>query len=359
MLGAQRGDCVWLTYGEPDDLHHVIIDAGPAEAIGTLVPVLEKRISKIPGDTDRIELLVVTHVDADHIQGVVSLLSDPARMRLFKDVWFNGYQHLVAEPLDDAGELLGGPDGERLTAALNQDRPRWNQAFDGGAVAVPDDGPLPVRQLAGGLQITLLAPGHTALARLAPKWESECKRAGILAGEGAPIVRAHWRRDALLGFDIDVSAAAPFRGDASKANAASIACIATYQSKSVLLLADAPAKSVIAGLDRIGRGPHRFAAVKLSHHGSRFNTSLRLCQRIQSRRWLVSTNGARFGHPDPECLARVIATQRKPQIIFNYVTEFVREVSEAADDSYRDRYTVKLPRRLSSGGFATLNSVEL
>jgi len=86
MLGAQRGDCLWITYGEPDDLHHVIIDAGPAETIGTLVPILEERISQIPGRSNKIELLVVSHVDADHIQGVVSLLSDPARAERFGSV---------------------------------------------------------------------------------------------------------------------------------------------------------------------------------------------------------------------------------------------------------------------------------
>ena len=95
MLPAQRGDCLWLTYGEPDDLHYVLIDAGPAESIRTLVPHLEQRIKELPGRTNRIELLIVSHVDADHIQGVASLLSDHKRVKLFKDIWFNGYEHLT------------------------------------------------------------------------------------------------------------------------------------------------------------------------------------------------------------------------------------------------------------------------
>ena len=44
VLPAQRGDCLWLTYGEPGDLHHVIVDAGPQDTISTLVPMLEERI---------------------------------------------------------------------------------------------------------------------------------------------------------------------------------------------------------------------------------------------------------------------------------------------------------------------------
>jgi beta-lactamase superfamily II metal-dependent hydrolase len=192
------------------------------------------------------------------------------------------------------------------------------------------------------------------LARLAPKWDADCKRAGILAGQGAPIVNASWRRDQLLGFNIDVLATTSYSRDKSSANGASIVCIATYGSHSALLLADAPAESVIAGLDRVGRGPHTFAAVKLSHHGSRFNTNLLLCERIQSRNWLVSTDGAKFEHPDPEAIARVIVTQRKPQFVFNYVTDFVSDIIVAAGK----RYTVKLPRRLPSGSYATQNAVK-
>src|SRR5436190_11649313 len=103
MLPAQRGDALWLTYGEGSDLHHVLVDAGPSETVPTLVPVLERRIRDLPGRSNRIELLAMTHVDADHIQGVVSLLSGPGRVRLFRDVWFNGHKHL--------SDLLGPVDG--------------------------------------------------------------------------------------------------------------------------------------------------------------------------------------------------------------------------------------------------------
>ena len=79
MLPAQRGDCLWLTYGEEPELRHVLIDAGPSETRETLVPQLEDRIRVLPGRrrTNLVELFVISHIDADHIQGVVSLLSGP------------------------------------------------------------------------------------------------------------------------------------------------------------------------------------------------------------------------------------------------------------------------------------------
>ena len=347
MLPAQRGDCLWLTYGKRGDLHHVIIDGGPQETIPTLVPVLEERIRRLGGTESRVELLMVSHVDADHIQGAVSLLSDHRRVRLFDDIWFNGYRHLTG--------LLGGPDGERLTAALNTQPKRWNKAFGGAAVVISGKGPLPTVTLKGGLEITLLAPGRTALTRLIPQWEKACEKAGIMEGQGAEIAKRSWQRDALLGFNANVLAKRKYTKDTSRPNATSIACIAKYENKRVLLLADAPTEAVIAGLKRLGPGPHRFSAVKVSHHGSEHNTSLEFCQLISSKRWLVSTNGAVFEHPDPESLARIVTTQDKPELVFNYVTEFITDVIKGAGL----RYTVKLPERLADGSYGQGNAVSV
>ena len=49
-------------------------------------------------------------------------------------------------------------------------------------------------------------------------------------------------------------------------------------------------------------------AVKLAHHGSRNNTSLAFLERLDCQRFLVSSSGAIFDHPDVEALSRVIVT---------------------------------------------------
>lgn len=340
VLPAQRGDSLWLTYGSGAKRHHVLIDAGPAETISTLVPELERRIKHIRGAADRVELLVVTHVDGDHIQGIVALLSDPARLRLFKDVWFNGFRHLTG--------VLGGPDGERLTTVLDTDPNRWNAAFEGGAVAAPDDAePPPTFRLAGGLRLTVLAPRPKALAKLAPEWEAACAEAGIVPGAGAPIVRKQFRRDDILGFDADLLAQAPYKKDSGKPNGTSIVLVAEFDGKRALLTGDISAEELLVGLDRLGPGRHEFDAVKIAHHGSRRNTNLVLCERIRSPLWLVSTDGAVFGHPDPEALARIVVTQEHPTFVLNYVTDRVQDLISNAGT----RYEVQLPPQRADGTF--------
>ena len=337
MLPAQRGDCLWLTYGSESDLHHVLIDGGPSDTLATLVPELERRLKALPGRNNRVELLVITHIDADHIQGIVSLLSDHRRVRLFKDIWFNGFKHL-------GDDKLGAPDGERLTAALDPEQRRWNKAFKGNAVVAPDEGDLPVIHLAGGLQLTLLSPTPASLAKLAPKWSKECERAGLIPGKGAEVPKS-WRRDEMLGFDIEQAAARPYHADRAEPNGSSIVFIATYDGKSVLCGADAHSEILEASLNRLSPNPTRLTAVKINHHGSKNNTSPKLLQRIKSKNWLVSTNGAKFHHPHADTLARIILSQNKPCFHLNYVTEDVQDLIDSAGV----QYTVRLPPRSSDG----------
>jgi hypothetical protein len=347
LLPAQRGDCLWITYGEGDERHHVVIDGGPSETIGTLVPELERRLKQLPGRSNRVELLVISHIDADHIQGIVSLLSDPRRVKLFRDIWFNGFKHLPQE-------LLGAPDGERLTAALESDPQRWNKAFGGAAVVVPDDGELPVITLRGGLELTLLSPTHHGLAKLAPRWEAECRKAGLLPGHGAEVPRS-WRRDDILGFNIDLLAGNRYTRDRAEPNGSSIAFIASFGGRSVLCAADAHSEVLEASLERLPEERRTLTAVKLSHHGSRGNVGPKFLERVRSKQWLISTDGARFHHPHGEALARVITTQEKPVFHLNYVTD---EVEDLIGDA-GERYAVRLPRRRRGGGFESGIAVRL
>ena len=57
---------------------------------------------------------------------------------------------------------------------------------------------------------------------------------------------------------------------------------------------------------------------KISHHGSRKNTSNELLELIKCRKFLISTDGKQHYHPDKESLSRIICSQERPCLIFNY-----------------------------------------
>ena len=69
MLPAGRGDCLWIEYGSCSDVHRILIDGGPE---GTY-DVLRERILALPPAERRFELIVLTHVDRDHIAGLIPL----------------------------------------------------------------------------------------------------------------------------------------------------------------------------------------------------------------------------------------------------------------------------------------------
>jgi hypothetical protein len=310
----------------------MLIDGGP---IGTY-EALETRIAALPAEERLFELMVLSHVDTDHIEGMVRLFAEPATQGPFKvkDVWFNGWRHM-----DEGPGLLGGRQGEFFSALLQHRLPpgAWNGAFKTEAVVVPPEGPLPVVTLAGGMKLTLLSPTRSKLDKMREAWRKDLKKTGITPGD----VDAAWEElgatkkylpDEGLLSSSDSSIATiltrQFKADQAAANGASIAFLAEHPAGSCLFLADAHPDAVTASLKRLlkERGAERLKvdAVKVAHHGSKNNTDEELVSLIDSPRFLFSTSGAQFEHPDEEAIARIIhaAGGRPVTLYFNYLSEF-------------------------------------
>lgn len=315
MLPARHGDSLWITYGDEGDPHYVLVDGGPRSS--ALGEVLRRRIADhadpaLPGGT--LDLMVVTHIDADHITGVLSLLQDRTVALAAGDVWFNAWHHL---PTD----LLGAKQGESLSAEILRRRLPWNVGFGGGAVMIPDDGPLPTIVLAGGMSLTFLSPTRSGLAALRPAWEREVRAAGLVPGFGAQPYEAI----DLLGDEggpLEELAGEPFEEDGSEANGASIAFLAEYRDRALLCTGDAHATVLAEALARLAsqRGVTRVPvdAVKLPHHGSKHNLSTELVEALDCERYLFSTDGSIFGHPDPVTVARLVVDRPGAELVFNY-----------------------------------------
>ena len=332
MLPALHGDCLFVEYGDATRTRRLLIDGGPIGAYGAL----QDRMEALTAGDRRFELIVLSHVDTDHIDGLVRLFANPKPWPfVVKDVWFNGWRHL-----EQAHGLLGGKQGEYFSALLSRrlEDGIWNGAFDGDAVVVRDDDALPERMLAGNMKLTLLSPTVPKLAKMRNAWRKDIGDAiepGDLdaAWELLAKQKRYLPGQGLLGSTpgLDALLAKQSRPDNAAANGSSIAFLAEFAGKSCLFLADAHADAVCASLKRLlaQRGLERLAvdAVKVSHHGSKGNTTDELMSLIESPRFLFSTNGAQFGHPDQEAVRRVIgrSTQVKTELFFNYLTDRNRE----------------------------------
>jgi hypothetical protein len=200
-------------------------------------------------------------------------------------------------------------------------------------VVVPNAGALPRAELPGEATLTLLSPGRAELAALVPVWQKALREAGLKPGGGRISAAA---RAGTLGpkkkplvriapADVPTLAAAGTPIDAGEPNGSSIAFVLEHRGKKVLFGADAHPDVLAAGLKRYGGGKKvKLDAFKLPHHGSARNVTRELLARVQCRDFLVSTNGDKFGHPDPEAVARVLVTQRAPRLHFNYRSDYNR-----------------------------------
>ena len=316
MLPAGHGDCLWIEYGDPKAPRRVLIDGGAA---GTYKRALRERLRGLRENERRFELLVVTHIDADHITVILELLEDSETRFQARDIWFNGYRHLP----DEKPETLGPVQGERLTDLLVK-RP-WNREFKEAAVVVQADGDLPRLQLEGGLVLTLLSPTPGKLADLKPEWEKEVRKAGLDPNQPRPgEVESPEGFDLLGSPDVEALAAEAFSEDSAKANGSSIALLAEFEGRRLLLTGDAHPGIMTAAIKRLaGGGRLAVDACKLPHHGSKANVNRQFLQALDCRKWLFSTNGAYFRHPDRQTVARVIKWGgAQPELGFNYRTQY-------------------------------------
>lgn len=312
MLPARHGDALWLEYGETRNPRRVLIDGGPRSRL------TKNRLADRLRQRPDLELLVVTHIDADHISGVLELLEDRSVPISPRDIWFNGWHHLPSD-------LLGAKQGEALGAAIRRRRLPWNRDFDEGAAMVPDDGDLPVVELPDGLTLTLLSPPRRQLVDLRPVWKREVEKAGLVPGVAAEQAAA---QPDLLGEEpIDPSELAdePYEEDRSEANGASIAMLAEFEGRTLLLTGDAHGGVLADGLRRLmrrrGVGTLELDAFKLSHHGSKFNLGPELLDLVACENYLVSTNGDIFRHPDPVTMSRIVVGRDDVALQFNYRTQ--------------------------------------
>ena len=344
MLPAFPGDALWVEYGDPDRPSRFLIDGG---LVGT-VDAIEQRIHEVAekeGGRCHLELLVLSHIDADHIEGLVKLLGKKDLPLDVGDLWFNGRRHLPEPTASKDDDFLGAKQGEFLSVLIQERGLPWNVAFDGGTVYVPrpEKGPLPRRTLPGGMELVLLSPTFEGLLALSKKWEEELEEAGLLHATHEELVEA-LKQDRKLAPDYDFLSDEEIdveglvgegpRRDSSVANGSSIAFVGSYEGKRCLFGGDAHWPVLRDNAQRLAKedGQERLEldAFKIPHHGSRNNMGDGLLTALDCRRFLVSTNGSRFKHPDREAIARLVGGTWRPdpagdeevEVLFNYRTKF-------------------------------------
>jgi beta-lactamase superfamily II metal-dependent hydrolase len=338
LLPAAFGDAILIEYGVAANPSYILIDGGPYYAFYDLWGALKK----VAPELRELELLVVTHIDIDHIDGIVRLLNVDPQPIAIKEIWFNGREQLglAAQELDPTH--LGSLQGEYLTILMQQNGYLQNERFDGGPVCVRDHHAPPEVTLNGGMKITLLSPHLKQLADLIPVWDEE-----LVDKDPAKMLEDDYRYETTLSGHVEALQELEFKPDKSPANCSSIAFLATYDYTTCLFAGDAPSDILLNTieplLDKRGDKKLEVNAWKLAHHGSKKSTQDSIMEKVVSKHILVSSNGVRYKHPEEPVIAKLLK-HNTPEMVFhfNYRTKF-NEMWDDEDLKREYAYEAKYP----------------
>lgn len=320
FLKAFNGDSILISFLENETPRNILIDGGIGDTYKSASNVkgeLFKAIKKIREDKQFIDLLVLTHFDDDHIGGILRWLNkDKEAVSLIKKVWFNSgkeiakkfknaeNQDLDIEVVDGANDFYTSPSqGIKFEKYLRDNRLWEGKIIEQGLTCD-----------LFGLKFKILSPNDDKLDKLLRLYEKQ-KDYFTSGGE-------YDFQTSLKEFiDEESQSGFKFQEDNSIANGSSIAFIMEYENKNFLFLADAHPSVVVEGLNKFGYNkdsPLNAELVKVSHHGSMYNTSKELLEIVKTNKYLFSSNATKHGLPNKRTIARIIKDNPDAFIYFNY-----------------------------------------
>lgn len=323
VLRAKHGDCLLLHYGDPDDPKLILIDGGPTGVYkDALKPRLEE-LCKERGGKLTLEMVMISHLDSDHIRGIVdlsnALAAKPPTLEgeyKVKVLWENTFADVIAGGGDGTPAEADAPDppaelrkatvasvGEGRKVRDNARLLHWteNKGFD-GSVTAPDDKGVKVAGF-DPLKLTVVGPRQLELEELRTEWAKKTKELKAKPAEAGKIAEYL---------------------DESVYNLSSIVCVAELEGKRMLLTGDARGDKVLLGLEAAkllpaDGGKMELDVLKVPHHGSSRNLECDFFERLPAPHLVISANG-KDGNPDIPTL-EMISTARRDDEFTLHLTE--------------------------------------
>jgi len=337
------------------DLSCILIDGG---YIATFKKHIKPKLQLLKAANKAVSHLIVTHIDNDHISGILKLVEENKSDRIIKieNVWHNSFRHIadikdgivfsgkaiselslnytVKDENNNTDKNISAVQGSTLASLLRKYGYNWNTEFQNKAVSIDNQQELNSRDI----DFKILSPTNEKLADLKKYWKKELYIKGFSSDEDLTdfnedafeyILSLEKEKKRIIrknvsgSFDIEKLSQVQFTEDDAATNGSSISFILENQNFKILLLADSHPSVIVQSLKahyNENEFPIRFDLIKVSHHGSGNNTSLELLQYIDSDIFVFSTNGVSHNHPDPETIARIISrkTESRRYLYFNY-----------------------------------------
>ncbi len=347
---AHNGDCFLVSSQD----YYLLVDTGYED---TYTNYLKPRFTEIKASGNRLDRVIITHIDQDHIHGAIPFIeangtAEDNHVIAIEQVWHNSYRHLhqaekkteispegqrqlarLNKGESSVGEPVSARQGSSLAALLLGGKYAWNADFSGGPVMAPCK-PIVIGE---GITITLLSPTIQKLEKLEKSWKKELKKIGFKDSFGPNdlfddayeflLLKEKETNPALVDTPISNSEesfdslfARKIKEDTRASNGSSIAFVLEMNGKKLLFLGDSHPSIILSSLKSIyGEEPLQFDFIKISHHGSYYNSNLELLNFIDAPRYCISTDGLGH-HPNLETLCWILGRNSTytRTIHFNY-----------------------------------------
>lgn len=308
MLKAEYGDCfIVSTVNKSNENLNILVDGGLRT---TYRAGLKLEIEKILKNNERIDYIIITHIDEDHVMGILSLLEDEEFFDKLgvKEVFYNYNMGFAASIRKDGN--ISAKQGERIARKLLEKKGLKinNNVLNGHSFDFD------------GLKITFLSPRKKQLKELYT-WMSN-KLPGFKANTNISSLEDDYDID-IDKFDQNI-----LLDSGTVTNNSSLAFLVEAEDKRILMMGDANPNTVAEELGKIKLESDQFLIldlVKLSHHGGENSVSSKLLETIKCERYLISTNGKRFKHPRKKTLVDIIRRQENAALYFNYKRSVFKE----------------------------------
>lgn len=338
FLKAGRGDSIWISFKDQKEaIKNILLDGGVSETYydskRNLKGALHDVINGIKDRGEYIDLLVLSHIDNDHIGGLLQWFErDPTAYQLIKNIWFNSGKSIAGyykEPnnkdldinLKDHSESNTGVTEALVFEEYLLKHKIWNKALilQGESMEL------------GGARIQVLTPTPIQLKKLLREYKQ--KTGEVIYTDGK---NTDWKQDLKIVIGAEKDDSFRFIEDSSLKNGSSITILLTYNNLHYLFLADSHPKSVSKALRELGythEQPLEAALLQISHHGSKANNNRDLLNLVKTDHYVISTDSSSSGHPHKTLLGRIIDINPSAIFYFNY--EKVRDKVFTPND-YQD-----------------------
>lgn len=322
VVQAKFGDCLIVQYGVKNSQKYILIDGGPG---GVYRNFLKPELEKITASGGELELVVLSHIDGDHIVGLINLTEELKEQQAddadpiikIHGLWMNTFESSIGKnnQLSQSVQTLFSrvqnvqstmPQGELAFLSIPQGNTLKrnamileipiNEVVNSGLISYET---MPDSLKLENISITIIGPNEKNLKKLEDEWRKWIQKNEAKMMLSNPEVLAN--------------------ADQSVPNLSSIMFMMESGGKRILFTGDGRGDFILEGLEKQGflddEGKVHIDVFKAPHHGSIRNAAEDFFHKVTADTYVISADGHHH-NPDRDTLQWIVesADRRKQQI---------------------------------------------